>query len=156
MSESMKHEVQISQSALAELVKGTRDRGGNLTVLFQSAVGVGAYGLASICGGERAGELVRNVADSQSLLAREGLKAINPDDPTEEDHRLYVAGVLDGAPPSFNRDALYVAAVIHGALSAAARRGADGILAVLEDLSAQIRDGTAARTFRSGKLSDLD
>jgi hypothetical protein len=156
MSESTQQEIAISQSALAELVKQARDRGGNLTILFQSMTGIGAHGLGAIFGGQRAGELVRNVADSHSLHAREGVKGINRDDPTEEDHRAYVAGVLDGAPPSFNRDALYVAAVIHGALSAAARRGADGILAVLEDLSAQIRDGTAARTFRSGKLSDLD
>jgi len=156
MSESIEHEVAISQSALAELVKQTRARGGNLTVMFQSMVGVGAYGLGSIFGGERAGELIRNIADSQSLHAREGVKGINRDDPSEEDHRAFVAAALDGAPPQFNRDAIYVAGIVHGALSAVARRGADGILAILEDLSAQIRDGTAARTFRSGKLKDLD
>ena len=150
MSESIKQEVAISQSALAELVKQTQARGGNLTVLFQSAVGIGAHGLGAIFGGQRAGELVRNVADSQSLLAREGLKGVNHNDPDEQGHRRYVAAALDGAPPGFDRDMLYACALIHSALSIVARIGANQAVATLTDLVATISNGVDDRTMRSG------
>jgi hypothetical protein len=150
MSESAAHEIAIAQSALADMVKHTRERGGNLTLMAQSMIGVGAYTLGSIFGGERAGELVRNVADSQSLLAREGLKGINYDNPSEEEHRLYVAGVLDGAPPSFNRRVLRMQALIHAGLSLGATDGADDVIEVLRDLISQIEQMAADRTLRSG------
>jgi hypothetical protein len=150
MSETVEHEVSISQSALAELVKATRARGGNLTIAFQSMVGVGAYGLASICGGERAAELVRNVADSEALRVREGMKNINWAEPDANDHRVYAASALDGAPPSFNRRVLRMQALIHAGLSLGATDGADDVIEVLRDLISQIEQMAADRTLRSG------
>lgn len=150
MSESIQQEVAISQSALAEFVKATRARGGNLTIAFQSMVGVGAHGLGSIFGGERAGELIRNIADSQSLNALEGLRGVNHNDPDEQDHRRYVAGVLDGAPPNFNRDMLYAQAVLHGAMSIAARMGATQAVETLADIGRLIGRLVADRQLRTG------
>ena len=153
MSESMEREVAISQSALAELVKQTLARGGNLTVMAQAMVGVGAHTLGRVFGGERAGELVRNVADSQSLRAAEGLKGINHDDPSEEDHRRYVAGVLDGAPPRFDRDMLHAQAVLHGAMSIAGRLGAAQARETLNGLVGLIDQLVSDRTLRTGDAS---
>lgn len=150
MSATPQMEIQIAQSALAEIVKRHREQGHNLTILFQSMIGVGAYGLGSIFGGERAGELTRNVADSQSLKAVEGLKGINRDDPSEEDHRLYVAGVLDGARPQFDRNMLYAQAVLHGVMSIAARLGAAQALETLTGAVALINKLVAERVLRSG------
>lgn len=146
--ETQAREIEIAQSALAELLRRHKAAGFSLTVMSQSMVAIGARALAGLLGGERAGEIVRNIADSAVLRSVEGSAGVGK--PTTDDEREYVAKALDTASPSLDRDTVYCAAVVHGALSLAARRGGADVVAILADLIEQIWKAAADRQVRTG------
>lgn len=150
--ESPEREREIAQSALAELLKEHKAAGFSLIVMAQSMLAVGAYTIANIVGGERAREIGGNVLDSAALRAIKGVPGADGK-PVPENAASYVAAALNGAPPTLNRDAVFTAAIMHGAFSLVARRGADEVRPILTELLAEIDRGVADRALRSGDIA---
>ena len=151
MTETPERDREIAAGAIGELLRKHKAAGNSMSAMLGAMADIADQGLERLLGSERMSHLHRNKADSAALRATR--PALNLADPGPGDARVYVARALDDAPAALDRDSVYCGAIIHAALSLAARRGADGAMYVLGDLFKHIKEGTAERTFRTGDPS---
>jgi hypothetical protein len=147
-------ESEVARAALIEMGKKHVAAGWSPGVLCQAMVAEGTQGLTGLYGGDAAGRLLETMASNvKRAPAKNGLNGAT----VAGDPGTYVAAILDGGGAvAFERRELMQSAAVHAILSLVAIDGADRTLTDLEDFAAQIRQGVAARKFRSGKLTDLD
>jgi hypothetical protein len=147
-------ESKVARAALVEAARKHVAAGWSPGVFCQVMVMEGTQGLTGLYGGDAAGRLLETMATNvKRAPAKNGITGVM----VEGDPGAYAAAVLDsGGAVAFERRKLMQSAAVHSILSLIAIDGADRTLADLEDFAAQVRQGVAARKFRSGKLTDLD
>ena len=121
MSESPEREREIAAGAVAEMAKRHKQQGNNMAVLCESMIALGRRGLSGMIG-----------------------------EPTAGAYRGFVEDAYNAAPDCFDASELGASFALHGALTCAARDGAEAALSLLKRIEAMIQEGVGERRFRSG------